>query len=298
MQVKSNVAVKAKKERNNENAIHLNHTPQGPFEPNSQLHTYLLQFVKMMHGDAALRSPQGFAESCVGIFRSSPEPMAPSEFPWPEDMTDDDNTSDLALQTSFSSSFLNEALEKIRSRATDECWTSDDVTSALLQTALLSYRSTAHAAEIYGGERYVESYPEDYQHNCPWNNWSPPSVSEQVFQEAPANKDPYNEPIRRRVRVRVSPFETLTQSSLIAFASIEMGNSGSQCLRLRRGANILGSMTLASLKTERTGDLVIGLLTRPDEDSLAGVSAMPPTPSIYLHFENRARVTKFCALVS
>ena len=105
-------------------------------------------------------------------------------------------------------------------------------------------------------------------------------------------------PIRRRVRVRVSPFEALTQSSLIAFASIEMGNSGSQCLRLRRGANILGSMTLSSLKTERTGDLVIGLLTRPDEDSLAGLPATPPTPSIYLHFENRARVTKFCALVS
>jgi hypothetical protein len=96
-------------------------------------------------------------------------------------MTDDDNTSDLALETSFSSLFLNEALEKIRSRATDECWTQDDVTSALLQTALLSYRSTAHAAEIYGSERYVESYPEDYRHNCPWNDWVPPSVSEHVF---------------------------------------------------------------------------------------------------------------------
>jgi hypothetical protein len=75
-----------------------------------------------------------------------------------------------------------------------------------------------------------------------------------------------------------------------------MGNSGSPCLRLRRGANILLSMTLSSLKTERIGYLVIGVL--PDEGSLAGVPAISPTPSIYLHFENRARVTKFCALVS
>jgi hypothetical protein len=97
----------------------------------------------------------------------------------------------------------------------------------------------------------------------------------------------------------VSPFETLTQSSLIAFASVEMGNSGSPCLRLRRGADILGSMTLSSLKTERIRDLVIGVL--PDEGSLAGVPtipSIPTTPSIYLHFENRLRVTKFCALVS
>ena len=104
------------------------------------------------------------------------------------------------------------------------------------------------------------------------------------------------EPIRRRVRVRVSPFESRTKSSLIAFASIEMGSSGAPRLRLRRGANILGSITLSSLKTERIGDLVIGLL--PDEGSLAGVPAIPTTPSIYLHFENRTRVTKFCALVS
>ena len=96
-----------------------------------------------MHAGAALVSAQGFADSCAGIFRSSPEPMAPSECPWPEDMTDDDNTSDLALQTSFSSLFLNEAVEKISLRATDESWTQDDVTSALLHTALVSYRCTA-----------------------------------------------------------------------------------------------------------------------------------------------------------
>jgi hypothetical protein len=220
--------------------------------------------------------------------------MATSELPLPDEMPDDDNsTPDLVLETNFGNLFQHEAAERMRARATDEAWTNNDVASARLQTALLSYRSTAHAAEIY--ERYVESYPEDYRHNCPWNNWVPPSVSEHVFQEAPANKEPHMEPIRRRVRVRVSPFETLTQSSPIAFVSIEMGNSRSPCLRLRRGANILGSMTLLSLKTQRIGDLVIGLL--PDEGCLAGAPAIPTTPSIYLHFENRARVTKFCALV-
>jgi hypothetical protein len=53
-------------------------------------------------------------------------------------------------------------------------------------------------------------------------------------------------------------------------------------------------MTLSSLKTERICDLVIGVL--PDEGSLAGVPAT--APSIYLHFENSARVIKFCDLVS
>jgi hypothetical protein len=200
--------------------------------------------------------------------------------------------------------FLDEATEKILARAKDNSWTHEDVASALLQTALMSYRSTADAVKVYGDDRYVESYPEDYRHNCPWNNWVPPSVSEHVFQEAPANKEPNMEPIRRRVRVRVSPFETRTKSSLIAFASIEMGRSGTPCLRLRRGANILGSITLSWLKTERIGDLVIGLLEADDKVSRAAACVPaeaiqgPTTPSIYLHFENSLRVTKFCALVS
>ena len=176
-----------------------------------------------------------------------------------------------------------------------EGWTTRDLYAAFLQASLLSYRSSRDAQDKYG-YRYISSTPSDYQHNCPWNDWTPPSKSIELFRaasEASANK---SDIVLRRVRVRVSPFGTLTQSSLIAFASIEMGNVGSPCLRLRRGANILGSMTLSSLKTERIGDLVIGLL--PDEGSLAGVPAIPTTPSIYLHFENRTRVTKFCALVS
>jgi hypothetical protein len=200
--------------------------------------------------------------------------------------------------------FLDEATERILARAKDHSWTREDVASALLQTALMSYRSTAHAVKVYGDERYVESYPEDYRHNCPWNDWVPPSVSEHVFQEAPANKEPHMEPIRRRVRVRVSPFKTRTKSSLIAFASIEMGSSGAPCLRLRRGANILGSITLSSLKTERIGDLIIGLLEAdgkvPRAAACVPAEAIqgPTPPSIYLHFENSLRVTKFCALVS
>jgi hypothetical protein len=182
----------------------------------------------------------------------------------------------------------------IERRLRQEGWTTRDLYAALLQASLLSYQSSRDAQDKYGS-RYINSTPSDYKHNCPWNDWTPPSKSIELFQaaaEASANK---SDIVLRRVRVRLSPFETLMQSSLIAFASIEMGNSGS-CLRLRRGATIIGSMTLSSLKTERIGDLVIGLLA--DEGSLAGVPAIPTTPSIYLHFENRTRVTKFCALVS
>jgi hypothetical protein len=167
-----------------------------------------------------------------------------------------------------------------------------------LQASLLSYQSSRDAQDKYG-YRYINSTPSDYKHNCPWNDWTPPSKSIELFQAAAGASANKSDIVLRRVRVRVSPFETLTQSSLIAFASVEMGNSGSPCLRLRRGADILGSMTLSSLKTECIRDLVIGVL--PDEGSLAGVPtipSIPTTPSIYLHFENRLRVTKFCALVS
>ena len=183
----------------------------------------------------------------------------------------------------------------IERRFRQEGWTTQDLYAALLQASLLSYQSSRDAQDKYG-YRYINSTPSDYKHNCPWNDWTPPSKSIELFQaaaEARANK---SDVVLRRVRVRVSPFETLMQSALIAFASVEVGNSGSPCLRLRRGANILGSMALSSLKTERIGDLVIGLL--PDKGSLAGVPAISSTPSIYLHFENRTRVTKFCALVS
>ena len=188
-----------------------------------------------------------------------------------------------------------DGVDLIERRFRREGWTTRDLYAAFLQTSLLSYRSSREAQDKYG-YRYINSTPSDYEHNCPWNDWTPPSKSIELFRaasEASANK---SDIVLRRVRVRVSLFKALTQSSLIAFASIEMGNVGSPCLRLRRGANILGSMTLSSLKTERIGDLVIGLL--PDEGSLAGVPAIPTTPSIYLHFENHTRVTKFCALVS
>jgi hypothetical protein len=183
----------------------------------------------------------------------------------------------------------------IERRFRQEGWTTRDLYAALLQASLLSYQSSRDAQDKYG-YRYINSTPSDYTHNCPWNDWTPPSKSIELFHaaaEASANK---SDLVLRRVRVRVSPFEILVQSSLIAFASIETGNSGSPYLRLRRGANILGSMTLSSLRAERIGDLVIGILA--DEGSLAGVPAIPTTPSIYLHFENRTRVTKFCALVS
>jgi hypothetical protein len=188
--------------------------------------------------------------------------------------------------------FWTEAADRMRTRAREESWTAEDVNASVIQASLLSYCSSAHSAKY--GERYVESSPEGYAHNCPWNDWGPPSLSERFFQEAPANKDPGGEPIRQRVRVRVSPFETLTQSSLTAFASVETGSAGAPCLRLRRGAIVLASMTLSTLKIKHVADLVVGLLPEHGPD----VASRPDTPDAFLHFENPARQSKFLSAIA
>ena len=71
----------------------------------------------------------------------------------------------------------------IERRFTQEGWTTRDLYSAFLQASLLSYRSSRDAQDLYG-YRYINSKPSDYEHNCPWNDWTPPSKSIELFQAA------------------------------------------------------------------------------------------------------------------
>jgi len=70
-------------------------------------------------------------------------------------------------------------------RAVRESWTHEDCIAAVYQAHLLPYRS-APDAQVALGFRYINSAPEDYTHNAPWNNWTPPSKSQAIFEAAQA----------------------------------------------------------------------------------------------------------------
>ena len=158
-------------------------------------------------------------------------------YPLSDDKDDIDTDVASTLPTPVHADAESAALDcvgMIERRFGPEGWTTGDLYAALLQASLLSYQSSRDAQDKYG-YRYISSTPSDYQHNCPWNDWTPPSKSIELFQaaaEASANK---SDIVLRRVRVRVSPFETLMQSSLIDFASTEMSNSGSPRRNRRHG---------------------------------------------------------------
>ena len=86
------------------------------------------------------------------------------------------------------------AFQRIEERALRESWTAEDIRTATLQALLLTYESTTDACDKYGF-RYVESASEDYVHNCPWNDWNPPSQA-----RLPA---PTYDAVQDRVRVIV-----------------------------------------------------------------------------------------------
>ena len=127
-------------------------------------------------------------------------------------------------------------------RAEHELWSQGDVNTAVMQESLLSYRSDERNAEIYG-PRYVNSAPEDYTDNCPWNNWTPPSRSWAAFQAAVAANDEAHVQLRIRVQLLKSVDMNVFQ---IGFASVEDFN-GSQTLILRRGAEIVAHFPLSTI---------------------------------------------------
>ena len=178
----------------------------------------------------------------------------------------------------------------IERRFRQEGWTTRDLYAAFLQASLLSYKSSGDAADKYG-YRYINSTPSDYEHNCPWNDWTPPSKSIELFQaaaEASANK---SDIVLRRVRVHLCREAAPESDTVIAFASIETNQEGTTCLLLRRGAEILASLPVARLSVAiACRGLLIALTLSTNGATEAG-------PSLWLKFETDAKLTKFCGML-
>ena len=180
-----------------------------------------------------------------------------------------------------------DSVDLIERRFRQEGWTTRDLYAAFLQASLLSYRSSRDAQDKYG-YRYINSTPSDYEHNCPWNDWTPPSKSIELFQaaaEASANK---SDIVLRRVRVHLCREAAPESDTVIAFASIETNQEGTTCMRLRRGADILASLPVATLSVATVDR---GLLV------LSTTGATGALPSMWLKFETNARLTKFCDML-
>jgi hypothetical protein len=186
--------------------------------------------------------------------------------------------------------FWDWALNKTLARAQTEGWTPRDCTAALMQSSLLSYTSAPGNMQLYG-DRYSPTCPDDFVHNAPWNNWSPPSKSLKRFKEAQTNKTKELIDLRLRARLCASADAAGLRDSLIVFASVELNDQGKRCLRLRRGNNILATMTITSLRFEATSERMVKLAPRAHSKTASSL------PTVFLSFENVARAVKLCDML-
>jgi hypothetical protein len=222
------------------------------------------------------------------------------------DPHEDLNVDRLLVRRRPGSILPREALQRMEKRAIRESWTVDDCYSATLQALLLTYRSTAaDSADTYGFG-YVDSAPEDYAHNCPWNDWNPPSKA-----RLPT---PNYDAVQDRVRVALCTSLDLVQSdfvfrarrreddapdkSIIAFASVEQRSDGSRVLCLRRGSDILASFPLDKVYF-KFGQRGVRLLPASYSSGAPGKAAQRATnvPKVCLKFECDSRLSKFRAMV-
>ena len=208
-----------------------------------------------------------------------------------------DLNEDRRLARQRSGSILPEgALQRMEDRALRESWTAEDIHAATLQALLLTYESTTDACDKYGF-RYVESASEDYVHNCPWNDWNPPSKA-----RLPT---PTHDAVQDRVRVIVctsldrvpSDFvfrarrheDAAHKNFIIAFASVERSSDGSRVLCLRRGNDILATIPLHTVCC-KFGERSVQLSPEARERSVK-------TPKVCLKFESDGRLSKFRAMM-
>ena len=140
------------------------------------------------------------------------------------------------------------AMARTVERAMRENWTQDDMDAAYLQASLVSYQSHDSYPVIYG-QGYVESDPEHYTSNCPWNDWTPPSESERLFREANSAKRPLDG-VSSRIRVRLIPMGC-PGNGLIAFVSAEVDDDGKAVLVFRRGADVLVTLFMRYIRLLR-----------------------------------------------
>jgi hypothetical protein len=187
--------------------------------------------------------------------------------------------------------FWSSAIDRTYERAVREKWTQEDLHAALIQGSLLSYRSDEFAARNFGC-CYIDSAPEDYAHNCPWNDWTPPSESLRMFRDAASATARRLDGVARRVRVHVHVSSSATCPGMIAFASRELNAAGKEALVVRRGQDILASLILRKICiTSNLADRRLIMMT------VATRSHIAPSPKIYLRFENDKRLQSFKGLL-
>lgn len=171
-----------------------------------------------------------------------------------------------------------DTVEMIMERAARESWTPADMVAAHLQTSLLSYRSPSDAATKYG-LRYIDSAPEDYANNTPWNNWTPPSASRRLFEAAQARE--IQGLFEQRFRVSLCLARENFEKSVIAFATVQINKDGKWALCLRRGGDILVDVPLDAICIQR----------EPTSDKILTVSSKEPSESISMCFKDPSRCT-------
>ena len=182
-------------------------------------------------------------------------------------------------------------VDEIHRRSHREGWTTGDLYAGFLQSSLLSYRSSQ--SNNNDQERMFPPWnqcaPENYAHNCPWNDWTPPSKSRHLFQAAQAKRKA--EPAEQRVRVHVclSPdSKAKGEKIMVAFASVEVRADNSKNFLLRRGSEILAHLPLASIRISQD----------PTRCRIFRLSTITPSSvSVFLYLEDAQRVNAFLALL-
>lgn len=191
------------------------------------------------------------------------------------------------------------AYAAIDARVKAEGWDSQDIRASFFQSSLLSYQSQHISAEereqsqwnnIWNldGQRYVNSTPGDYVHNCPWNDWTPPSVSRRLFALALAKRAKAaasGAPSRVRVHVVLVDTEH-TEKLVIVFASVEANGLGAKMLVLRRGSEVLACLPMhtISVRHDTARERILHLATYTS----------PVTVCLYI--ENSRRLEAFRVL--
>ena len=196
---------------------------------------------------------------------------------------------------------MNTMLARCVVRSIAEGWDTNDMRAACLQASLLSYRSSVQldgrseewffqTQQPHQIHRYVSSSPEDYAHNCPWNDWPVPSQSRLRFQTAAAASTAESS-VPKRVRVRLCTADKLQMAATatVVFASVE-SRSDLPALILRRGAQVLGEFCL----TDITLSPIISF-------GLPSIILGPRSGcqhAICMIFEDGARFNNFCRMTN
>ena len=209
----------------------------------------------------------------------------PSDYSSCSTTSQQSNEQQLVLRNNKVEHFWSDAVEKTYQRALSESWTHEDIQAALIQASLLSYRSHETAAEACGF-RYVESAPEYYAHNCPWNDWTPPSESARLFHAATTT--PHVDKVSRRILVHVITSPDITAHAMVPFATVEMNVKSKEVLVIRRGTETLASLVLSRIHL--TSDKMLIKLTV--------ATRRQGVPSIYLLFEDVKRLNAFIIMSS